>query len=123
MKLSLLGLQNLCKQHVVELIFNKRTSGQHRRMLATLDFNLLNSDLGKEIFKFNPPRYSPPFDASSKGLITLFDLIMLDWRNVPASQVEVVSAISTNPPVDFWTYFDKFISKMTALQKASFMTK
>ena len=123
MNLSINGLKTLCQQNVVELVFNKRTNNQHRRMLCTLDFFLLNSDLGKQIFKFNPPRYSPPFDASSKGLVTVFDIIMLNWRNIPVANAAIVTAIPTDPAEDFWKYFDKFISKMSTSQKAAFMQK
>ena len=123
MSVSIGGLKSLCEKNVVELLFKKRTNGLHRRMLATLDYSLLNSPEGMQIFNFKPPRYFPPFDASSKGLVTLFDIFMLNWRNVPASSVEIIMAIPTQPPDAFWDYFDKFISKMSATQKASFMQK
>lgn len=126
MALSVGGLRKLCSSNVVELKFvrrNKLRIPSTRRMLCTLDEILLNSTLGKEVLNFKPPRFSPPYNAASKGLVTVWDLIMQDWRSIPADACEVVTAISTKPVQTFWNYFDKVLSKMTASQKRAFMDK
>jgi hypothetical protein len=126
MALSVGGLKKLCSTNVVELKFvrrNKLRIPSTRRMLCTLDATLLNSTLGKEVLNFKPPRFSPPYNAESKGLVTVWDVIMQDWRNVPADACEVVTATPTKPVQTFWNYFDKVLSKMTASQKRSFMDK
>jgi hypothetical protein len=126
MALSVGGLKNLCLSNVVELKFvrrNKLRIPSTRRMLCTLDPTLLNSTLGKEVLNFKPPRFSPPYNAESKGLLTVWDVIMQDWRNIPVNASEVVTAISTKPVQTFWNYFDKVLSKMTASQKRAFMDK
>lgn len=92
-------------------------------MLATLDSQLLNSTLGKEVLNFKPPVKYPPYDAESKGLLTVWDLLFQDWRNIPVDSTEVVSSVPTKPQEKFWEYFDKVIGKMTAAQKAVFMDK
>lgn len=127
MKLSLDGLKKLCNVNLVELRFTRRLKFTNlpptRRMLATLDAELLNSALGKQILNFRPPTQSAPYNAASKNLLTVWDLLYQDWRNVPVENVFVVSAVPTKPQEKFWEYFDKVIGKMTAAQKANFMSK
>jgi hypothetical protein len=127
MKLSLGGLKQLCNSNLVELKFNRRLRlvgiPRSRRMLATLDAELLNSVMGKEILNFKPPTKIPQYDAESKGLLTVWDLLFQDWRNIPVESTVVVSTIPTKPQEKFWEYFDKVLGKMTAAQKATFMQK
>lgn len=127
MKLSLDGLAKLCNTNLVELKFTRRvqTPGRpsSRRMLATLDSELLNSKEGIEILNFKPPTKSPSYDANSKGLLTVWDLLFQDWRNIPVDATVVVSSVPTKPVETFWKYFNKVIGKMSAAQKAAFMDK
>ncbi len=126
MALSVTGLKQLCLQNVVELKFVRRNKLRYpptRRMLCTLDGKLLNSDQGKKILNFRPARYSPIYNAKAKGLLTVWDIIMQDYRNIPAAAVEVIVAIPTKNQKDFWEYFNKVIGKMSVGQKASFMDK
>lgn len=127
MKLSLEGLNQLCNSNLVELKFNRRLRFQNmpptRRMLATLDYELLNSVMGKEILNFKPPLQTASYNAASKNLLTVWDLLFQDWRNIPIESAVVVTAIPTKPQEKFWEYFDKVIKKMTQQQKASFMSK
>lgn len=94
-----------------------------RRILCTRDRLLLNSDLSKEVFNFEPPTQPHPYDAASKGLVTVFDILMQDWRNLPADQCEVIMAVPTTPQNRFWQFFDKKIRNMSAGQKQQFMEK
>lgn len=127
MNLSIGGLKALCRSNLVELKFTRRNKvvgrPATRRMLATLDAELLNSTLGKEILNFKPPVDPPPYNPESKGLLTVWDIIFQDWRNIPVSSATVVSSVPTKPVEKFWEYFDKVIRKMTATQKAAFMDK
>ena len=126
MKVSWVDLRKLCLKNVVELKFVRRNKLRYpatRRMLCTLDTVLLNSDFGKETLNFKPPRYAPPYDAKSKSLLTVWDIIMQDWRNVPVDACEMVVAVPTSPQNKFLEFFDKKIGKMSALQKKSFMDK
>ena len=128
MKFSLGGLEKLCKENVVELKFVRRNKLRYpptRRMLCTLDAKLLNSSDGKKILNFRPPRYAPIYNARSKGLLPVWDIIMQDYRNIPVESVEVVVAISTKDTGQkkFWEYFNKVIGKMSVGQKAAFMDK
>jgi hypothetical protein len=94
-----------------------------RRMLATLDTVLLSSKLGMSILNFKPPTQSASYNAASKGLLTVWDLFMQDWRNIPVSSSIVVSTIPTRPPEKFWDYFNNVLSRMSAAQKAAFCDK
>lgn len=126
MSTSIGGLKTLLLTNVVELKFTRRTRSPRaatRRMLATLNYQLLNSELGKTIFRFNQPTNSPPYNAGSYNLVTAYDLFMLDWRNIPVDSCEIVNLIPAEPEVEFWEYFNKVLSKMTASQKAAFMDK
>jgi len=126
-KLSLDGLRQLCSSNLVELKFNRRLKivglPPTRRMLATLDAQLLNSTLGKEVLNFKPPVRNAAYNAASKGLLTVWDLLYQDWRNIPIENAFVVSTVPTKPEKTFWEYFDKVLGKMTASQKAAFMSK
>jgi hypothetical protein len=126
-RLTLKGLQSLCETHLVELKFIRRLRSNSniptRRMLCTRDMRILNSELGKMTFNFILPSKSPPYDASSKNLLTVFDIIFQDWRNIPVENTLVVMAIPTNPQKIFWEYFDRVLRKMTKKEKQSFIIK
>jgi hypothetical protein len=126
MSISVGGLANLCSNNLVELRFTRRDKRRRpttRRMLCTIDFKLLNSPLGKQLLNFTKPFNRPPYNAAEKGLVTVWDLIMQNWRNVPTETCIVVSVISTTPQKKFWEYYDRVIVKMTPQQKSAFMDK
>jgi len=127
MNLSPAGLKSLCSANVVELKFTRRRPkagfSPSRRMLCTLDITLLNSELGRGIFNYKAPSHTPSYSASRYGLVTVWDIIMQSWRNIPANAATVVTAVPTKPAEKFWEYFDKTIRPMSAEQKAVFMNK
>ena len=127
MRLGWDGLYNLCQANLVEVKFTRRLpfAGRppSRRMLATLDGQLLNTKEGMEILNFKPPMQSPAYDAKAKGLLTVWDLLMQDWRNIPVTSCDVIATVQTRPPEKFCEYFNKVISKMSSGQKASFIDR
>jgi hypothetical protein len=126
-RVSLQGLRQLCETNLVELKFIRRLKLADkfptRRMLCTRDIRLLNSDLGKKTFNFTLPQNSPAYDTVSKNLLTVFDIIYQDWRNIPVESVAVLVAVPTNPQKQFWEYFDKRLRNMTKTQKKDFINK
>ena len=126
-RLTLQGLDSLCLTHLVELKFIRRikkpSSLPTRRMLCTRDMRLLNSSQGRMVFNFLPPIKSAPYDAKSKNLLPVFDIIFQDWRNIPVENTMVVMAVPTNPQKTFWEYFDKVLRNMTRKQKQNFIIK
>lgn len=124
MRLTLGGLEQLCRENVVEVKFTRRHAkgkSTTRRMLATCDSALLESKEGLEILNYRIPTGAPAYDARSRGLLPVWDLFMQDHRNIPASNCEVITVTKTRPPEVFWEYFNKILSKMSANQKAAFM--
>lgn len=126
-RVSLQGLRNLCETNLVELKFIRRVKLTDRlptrRMLCTRDLRLLDSDLGRKAFNFKLPQHPPPYDAVSKNLLTVFDIIYQDWRNIPVESVAVLVAVPTNPQKKFWEYFDTRLRTMTKTQKSDFINK
>ena len=128
MALTVKGLATTCIDSVVELKFVRRDKTRipkKRRMLCTLDYALLNSALGKKMLNFKPPRFAPQYNAASKGLLIVWDIIMQDWRAIPVSSCEIVARIKTSPKLEknFWEYYDKVLKKMTSAQKRGFMDR
>jgi len=127
MKVSLSGLKALCQSHVVELKFNRRRMKPgfptSRRMLCTLDRAILQSPMGKQILHFRPPTQSPAYNAASYGLLTVWDIIQQDWRNIPVEAVDVVASVTTKPPEKFWEWFINSVAKMPSGRKAEFQNK
>ena len=125
MNLSSNGLASLLQANVVELKFVRRHPVQNRpvtrRMLASLNSAILDSDLGKKVLNFKPPTRSPSYNASQYNLLTVFDIFMQDWRSIPTDKVEVIRVLPSDPVSDFWEYFFSTIVNMTASQKAAFM--
>ena len=120
-------LQKICNTHVVEINFTRRNlksgSPPKRRILCTRSGILLNSTLGKEILNFKKPTQPHPYNAASKGLVTVWDIIMQDWRNIPAAACNVIMAVAVEPQEKFWKWFDMKIKPMTTLAKESFINE
>lgn len=128
MRLSALGFKQLLQQNVVEAHFTRRIpkAGWRatRRMLCTLDKNLLNSMAGRVALNFNNPVHPPAYPVQAYNLTTVYDLFWQDWRNVPAETLDVVSVIPshTKPQQDaFWAYFSTFLARLTPQDKEAFM--
>lgn len=125
MNLSNTALKQLLQNNVVELIFSRRNIRKNRptqrRMLATLNFNILNSNVGQKVFNFKIPTSYTSYDVNSYKLLTVFDIFMQDWRNIPTDSVNIVQILPSDPVEKFWEYFDNVLSKMSASQKAVFM--
>jgi hypothetical protein len=125
---SVKGFKTLCQSHVVDVVFYRRSSPiggkAMRRMLCTLNVELLNSTFGKKTLKFRSPMQSPPYNAEAKGLVTVWDIFRQDWRNVPVKAALVMQAPYTMPatPVkNFIEYFDKTIQPMTLGQRQQYI--
>lgn len=126
MAISVEGLYTLASSRIVELKFtrrNKHVSPSTRRMLCTNDMTLLNSKFGKETLMYKKPKFRAPYNAKSKGLCTLWDILMQEWRNVPTESVEVVSVVSTTPYKAFLDWFVNVIKPMSQEGKKRFMAQ
>lgn len=122
---SIGSLSTTLSKNVVELIFNRRRPRKGvaptRRMLCTLDYSLLTSENGAKVLNYKPPIERSAYNPSAKGLIVVWDILKQDWRMVNTESCQVISTIPTNPPEQFWEYFNNNISSMSAAQKNSFI--
>lgn len=126
MAISVEGLYSLASKNIVELKFvrrNKYVAPSTRRMLCTIDTNLLRSTFGINTLHYKKPKYPPPYNAKAKGLCTLWDILMQDWRNVPTESVEVVATVDTVPMKKFLDWFENVIKPMSEKGKIEFMSK
>lgn len=133
------GLRRLAVTNAVEIQFVRRDKLRRprmRRMWMTLDPLLLNSALGKKILHFRKPQFAPAYNAASKNLLFVWDIIMQDWRAVPIESVRVVKSIPTRSQKnlnnvgenkkaqqEFWEYFNAEIINMTPQEKSAFMDR
>lgn len=119
------GLHQLLVSNVVELKFTRRNPKPNRpptrRMLASLNPNILDSERGRTVFNFKSPTDYSAYNPNSHNLIVVFDLFMQNWRAIPTQSVEVIQVLPSDPVEEFWTYFSEVLSKMSADQKAAFM--
>lgn len=58
-------------------------------------------------------------NEAAENLITVWDILMQDYRNINMDQCELIQQIPANE--EFWTYFNDNIYPMSAEQKLSFM--
>jgi hypothetical protein len=130
MGLSVASLKKICQQSVVEIKFKRRNKKlgfpPNRRILCTLNVQLLNGDIGKNILNFVRPTQNPPYNAESKGLVVVWDIIMQNWRAIPAESCEIATFFNLTTKADqakFFNFFDKVVLKMTASQKKNFIDK
>lgn len=128
MKLSYNGLMTLMQNHVVELLFIRRHEKEGwpigRRMLCTLDRNLLKSLAGRVTLNFRAPTHPPPYVARAYNLVVTWDIFWQDWRAIPVDSVVVVAFFPTHNKKDqdkFWAYFEARFHQMSAQDKVAFM--
>lgn len=124
--MSLQNLAKLCSTNIVELKFthrNKMRIPPNRRMLCTLDGILLNSTAGKNLLNFRIPTKPPRYNAAKYNLLTVWDVMMQDFRNIPVDAVDVITATPTRPISSFLKFFNQKLSKMSAMEKLAFMEK
>jgi len=123
MRLSLGGLSALLKTNAAEIRFRRRRPGPtpFRRMLCTNDLQLLQSMPGKLALNYRRPTGLPPYNPTQYNLLCVWDIFMQDFRMVPVDAAEVIAVLPTNPPDQFWNYFNEKLSTMSAMEKVSFM--
>jgi RecB family endonuclease NucS len=122
MKVNLLSLKNTLQGNVCEIIFEKRRpkpgDSSQRRMLCTLDQNLLNSVNGRTTLNYKPPSGPTKYNTESKNLLPVWDIMMQGWRMVSMDNCQIVNTIPEN---EFFEYFNKNIYPMSADEKRGYM--
>lgn len=122
MKTTLSSLRVLLKENVCEIVFPRRRLRNNRpafrRMLCTLDENLLNSINGRLSLNFRPSTGILPYNAEAKNLLPVWDIFMQDWRMVNMNDCDLVETIKRD---EFWKYFNEKLIPMSAQQKMQYM--
>jgi len=122
MKTTLPNLKNLLSQNVCEIVFARRRPKANkppmRRMLCTLDDNILNSTSGRLSLNYTPPGGAMPYNPETKNLLLVWDIFMQDWRMVNMDACDLVNTIPEN---EFWNYFNNTLLKMSPEQKMTYM--
>ena len=122
MKTTLASLKNVLQENVCEIIFVRRRPNANdapvRKMICTLDTNLLNSTNGRLSLNYKPPSNVLPYNAEGKNLLPVWDVIMQDWRMVNMNSCDLVNTIPRN---NFWKYFNETLIPMTPQQKLQYM--
>ena len=127
MRIGIGALTLLLQNSVVEVRFRRRIEKagyqDYRRMLCTNDRLLLNSQLGRNILNYNPPRDGGlKYNPAAKNLIPVWDVFMQNFRAINCNDVDVVAVIKTSPDAtEFWKYFNENLIPMSSDQKAAFM--
>ena len=122
MKTTLTALKDLLGKNVCEIVFVRRRPRQNRpafrRMLCTLDTELLNSTNGRISLNFRPSSNVLPYNAEAKNLLPVWDIFMQDWRMVNMDECNLINTIKQE---DFWNYFNNTLITMSQQQKIGFM--
>ena len=130
MRLSETGLKSLLQQSVAELGFTRRNEKDgwpnFRRMLCTLDMNLLNSIAGRVAFNYINPVMPPAYNVKAYKLVTVYDLLWQSWRNIPFQLVNVINVLPSHNKKqqdEFWGLFEAQFKKMSSQDKINFMMR
>lgn len=117
------SLNSILSSYVVELRFTRRrpragVSGV-RRMICTLNDNILNSVNGRTVLNYLPGSKRLDYDPSNKNLSLAWDILMQGFRMIPAD----TTVIEKQLPADetFWTYFNDNILSMSVDEKIQYM--
>jgi len=116
-------LNRLLQQNVLDIRFARRRPRAGvpptRRMLCTLNENILNSVNGRTVLNYFPPANTVPYELSGKNLSMTWDIMMQDFRMVSAESTTVVNTYK--PDDTFWQYFNENILPMDVAAKSGFM--
>jgi len=123
------GINTLFATHVVELVAVRRNPppigrAPTRTFLATNSVTILNSIAGKTALHVKLPTKAPKYNASAYNLITVWDIIMQDWRNVNLNSYNIKAAmpVTTEEEVmEFWQFFNDYLSKWSTRKKENFL--
>lgn len=116
------GLKRLLENGACELRFTRRhpKTGHSniRMMICTNSKKILNSPVGRINLNYKPPTHSPNYIPESYGLITVWDILIQNFRNIPFNSVVVLRTI---PDSEFEEYLANDLYPMSPQQKMRYM--
>jgi len=89
-----------------------------RRMLCTLDENILNTTNGRLSLNYKPSSGLLPYNAEAKNLLPVWDIFMQGWRMVSMDNCDLVKTVKQE---DFWKYYNETLLTMSVEQKLTYM--
>ena len=123
MAVSVQTLNNLLLRNVLDIRFLRREPVPNkpltRRILCTKSYDLLNSTNGRVVLNYRPPKNNKQFNESQTNACVVWDILMQDYRIVPADTATILEEIPANE--NFWTYFNDKIYTLSTEQKIRFM--
>jgi hypothetical protein len=100
-KLSLFSLENDLRNNLCEVFIKRRrillkNRPVYRRMLCTNSNELLRSFHGMTRLLFRAPTNPPPFNARKYNLVTTWDILMHDHRNINLDDTYMIHKYPVN---------------------------
>ena len=96
-------IQKYLSQNVVEIVFVRRrvpkdptVTSKTRRIICTTCQTLLRSPFGMKTLRYKLPYYEPPYNAASKVLVTVWDILIQDWRNIDIKSCVLIKKKNIN---------------------------
>lgn len=117
-------LQNVC---ILYILYRHPVKGRnrHRRMLCTNSYDLLNSVDGKLTLGYRAPKGIPPYDPKQHNLITTWDILMQDYRNINMDECYLnyeYPVVTQDQKNKFWLeLFNKTFYLMSTQEKMGWM--
>ncbi len=111
-------LANVCDVRFVRKI-PRNGRPATRRMLCTKSYSLLNSTNGRITLNYRPPTNPPQVNEAKDNIITVWDILIQDYRNINMAQCDLIEQIPATE--EFWEYFNDNIYPMSADQKLNFI--
>lgn len=95
--LSVTEFKNYLLLNVAEVVFVRRrkpkdpsVTSKTRRIVCTINQLLLNSPFGLRTLKYKPAHQTPPYNAEKKGLVTVWDCLVHEWRNIDVKSAVII---------------------------------
>jgi hypothetical protein len=88
-------------------------------MLCTKSYSLLNSTNGRVTLNYRPPTNPPQVNEAKDNIITVWDILIQDYRNISMNQCDLIEQIPATE--EFWKYFNDNIYPMSSDQKINFI--
>lgn len=107
-------LDTLLKKYVCQVLFEK-LDGTQRRIVATNNMKVLESDIGQTILKYRRPTNGPMYDTRAKGNIICWDCQKMNFRTIKVANV--IGVEDEIAPDEFIYMMKKLYGKLTTTDK------
>jgi hypothetical protein len=92
----------------------------YRRMVCTLNVEILNTEPWKKVLRYKQPKGYPKYKPREKNLIIVYDILKRDFRCINCDNVKLLEEV----PAD-WGTWEQFwfnhIARLRAAEKEEYM--